>query len=43
MNFVQPEPIKPVQSNEDTDDTPTAVVPDESDETAKRQKAYRKL
>ena len=35
MNFVQPEPIKPVQSNEDTDDTPTAVVPDESDETAK--------
>ena len=34
-NFVQPEPIKPVQSNEDTDDTPTAVVPDESDETAK--------
>ena len=35
MNFVRPEPIKPVQSNEDTDDTPTAVVPDESDETAK--------
>ena len=35
MNFVQPEPIKPVQSNEDTDDTPTAVVSDEADETAK--------
>ena len=34
MNFVQPEPIKPVQSNEETDDTPTAVVSDESDETA---------
>lgn len=34
MNFVQPEPIKPVQSNEDTDDTPTAVVSDEADETA---------
>lgn len=33
MNFVQPEPIKPVQSNEDTDDTPTAVVSDEADET----------
>ena len=32
MNFVQPEPIKPVQSNEDTDDTPTAVVSDEADE-----------
>ena len=35
MNFVQPEPLKTVQSNEETDDTPTAVVPDESDETAK--------
>lgn len=35
MNFVQPEPIKPVQSNEDTDDTPTAVVSDEAVETAK--------
>lgn len=34
MNFVQPEPIKPVQSNEETDDTPTAVVSDEADETA---------
>lgn len=34
MNFVQPEPIKPVQSNEDTDDTPNAVVSDEADETA---------
>lgn len=32
MNFVQPEPIKPVQSNEETDDTPTAVVSDEADE-----------
>ena len=32
MNFVQPEPIKPVQSNEDTDDTPTAVKTDEADE-----------
>ena len=34
MNFVQSEPIKPVQSNEDTDDTPTAVVSDEAVETA---------
>lgn len=34
-NFVQPEPVKTVQSNEDTDDTPTAVVPDEAVETAK--------
>ena len=34
MNFVQPEPIKPVKSNEDTDDTPTAVVSDEADENA---------
>lgn len=33
MNFVQSEPIKPVQSNEDTDDTPTAVVSDEAVET----------
>lgn len=32
MNFVRPEPIKPVQSNEDTDDAPTAVVSDEADE-----------
>ena len=32
MNFVQPEPIKPVQSNEDTDDTPTAAMTDEADE-----------
>ena len=31
MNFVQPEPIKPVQSNEDTDDTPTAAMTDEAD------------
>ena len=34
MNFVRPEPVKTVQSNEDTDDTPTAVVSDEADETA---------
>lgn len=34
MNFVQPEPVKTVQSNEETDDTPTAAVPDEADETA---------
>lgn len=34
-NFVQLEPVKTVQSNEDTDDTPTAVVPDEAVETAK--------
>lgn len=34
MNFVQPEPLKTVQSNEDTDNTPTAVVSDEADETA---------
>lgn len=33
MNFVQPEPVKTVQSNEDTDDTPTAVVSDEAVET----------
>jgi hypothetical protein len=33
MNFVQPEPLKTVQSNEETDDTPTAVVSDEADET----------
>ena len=30
-NFVQPEPVKTVQSNEDTDDTPTAVMSDEVD------------
>ena len=38
MNFVQPEPLKTVQSNEDTDNTPTAVMSDEVDkavETAK--------
>ena len=34
MNFVQPEPVKNVQSNEETDDTPTAVVSDEAVETA---------
>lgn len=34
MNFVQPEPVKTVQSNEETDNTPTAVVSDEADETA---------
>lgn len=34
MNFVQPEPVKTVQSNEETDDTPTAVVSDEAVETA---------
>lgn len=34
MNFVRPEPVKTVQSNEETDDTPTAVVSDEADETA---------
>ncbi len=33
MNFVQPEPVKTVQSNEETDNTPTAVVSDEADET----------
>lgn len=33
-NFVQPEPVKTVQSNEDTDDAPTAVVSDEAVETA---------
>jgi hypothetical protein len=32
MNFVQPEPIKPVQSNEDTDNAPTAAMTDEADE-----------
>lgn len=34
MNFVQPEPVKTVQSNEDTDDTLTAVVSDKAVETA---------
>ena len=34
MNFVQPEPVKTVQSNEDTDNTPTAVMSDEVVETA---------
>lgn len=34
MNFVQPEPVKTVQSNEETDDTPTAATTDEVDETA---------
>lgn len=34
MNFVQPEPLKTVQSNEETDDTPTAATTDEADETA---------
>lgn len=34
MNFVQPEPVKTVQSNEETDDTPTAAMTDEADETA---------
>lgn len=34
MNFVQPEPVKNVQSNEETDDTPTAVMSDEAVETA---------
>lgn len=34
MNFVQPEPLKTVQSNEETDDTPTAVVSDKVVETA---------
>ena len=35
INFVQSEPVKTVQSNEDTDDTPTAVVSDEAVETSK--------
>lgn len=34
MNFVQPEPLKTVQSNEDTDNTPTAVMSDKAVETA---------
>lgn len=34
MNFVQPEPLKTVQSNEDTDNTPTAVMSDKAIETA---------
>ena len=34
MNFVQPEPLKTVQSNEDTDNAPTAATTDEADETA---------
>ena len=35
MNFVQPEPLKTVQSNEETDDAPTAVMSDKAVETAK--------
>lgn len=35
MNFVQPEPVKTVQSNEETDDAPTAVMSDKAVETAK--------
>ena len=31
MNFVQPEPVKTGQSNEETDDAPTAGVSDEAD------------
>lgn len=34
MNFVQPEPVKTAQSNEDTDDAPTAVMTNEVVETA---------
>lgn len=34
MNFVQSEPVKTVQSNEDTDDAPTAVMTDKAVETA---------
>lgn len=33
-NFIQPEPVKTVQNNEETDDTPTAVMTDEVVETA---------
>lgn len=33
-NFVQSEPVKTVQSNEETDDAPAAVMTDEADETA---------
>lgn len=33
-NFVQSDPVKTVQSDEDTDDTPTAVMTDEAVETA---------
>ena len=43
MNFVQPEPIKPVQSNEDTDDTPTAVVSDEADEAVETAKTTESI
>nr|DAV00668.1 MAG TPA: minor capsid protein [Caudoviricetes sp.] len=32
MNFVQPELVKTVQSNEDTDNAPTAAMTDEADE-----------
>ena len=34
INFVQSEPVKTVQSNEETDDAPAAVVSDEAVETA---------
>ena len=31
MNFLQPQAVKTVQSNEETDDTPTAAMTDEAD------------
>ena len=34
MNFVKPEPVKTVQSSEETDDAPTAVMSDKAVETA---------
>ena len=38
MNFVQPEPLKTVQSNEETDDAPTAVMTDEAVEAVETAK-----
>ena len=43
MNFVRPEPVKTVQSNEDTDDTPTAVVSDEADEAVETAKTTESI
>ena len=42
MNFVRPEPVKTVKSNEETDDAPTAVVSDEAVETAKTTESIQK-
>ncbi len=43
MNFVQPEPVKTVQSNENTDNTPTSVVSDEADEAVETAKTTESI